>query len=188
MSVASVFQMKRTEVVAMLGEMGFQTADKWDDVRLMKKLRALPKLIAEDTEVPEPQTPEYRSLLASILKAKENEVDLELEPVHLNNGAVPNGTAHKKGDSKMTTATVEKKGKKEKKEKKEKAAVDKFGSRIGSNNAKFNERLSTKTKSMAQLVKEADLGERTFYNHMNKLLADFPDKVGKSEEGYFLKK
>ena len=65
----------------------------------------------------------------------------------------------------------------------EKIGIDKFGSRLGSNNAQFNTTLSHKPKKMAELVQEAGL-KGTYYDHVGKLVeAGF---VAKTDEGYKL--
>lgn len=61
--------------------------------------------------------------------------------------------------------------------------VDKYGSRLGSNRAKINEKLTSKPKTMTQLVKEANLDPaQTHYNHLDKLVEK--GLVEKTGEGY----
>jgi predicted transcriptional regulator len=67
--------------------------------------------------------------------------------------------------------------------KKSESKKDRFGSRIGTNNAKVNACLSNKPKTMAELTKEAKI-EGTVYTHLGNLIEK--GIVEKSEKGFKL--
>jgi hypothetical protein len=69
--------------------------------------------------------------------------------------------------------------------KSENKGKDKFGSRIGTNNAKVNACLSSTPKTMTQLVKEAKI-EGTVYSNLNKLVK--AGYVQQTEKGFKLVK
>ena len=83
----------------------------------------------------------------------------------------------KKSKKKVAKKTVKKTAKKT-------VETDKFGSRVGSNKARFNAVLSKKPKKMAELVKEAKLSG-TFYEHVNTLID--AGHVEKTDKKYKLK-
>jgi negative regulator of replication initiation len=65
-----------------------------------------------------------------------------------------------------------------------KANVDKYGSRKGSKEALINDKLSSKPKSMKELLQEAGLNpQKTRYNHLNQLVRE--GKIKKDAQGRY---
>jgi hypothetical protein len=163
--------------VALLAELGFATANKWDAAKLKKRLTDIESVVDEDTK---PTTKEGEKLLEEIRSAVKDGDEFEIEDDEEEAPAKGKG----KGGKKDAKPAAKKEAKKAKPAKEE-AKVDKFGSREGTNNAKINAALTGKPQKMADIVKKAGL-EGTYYNHLNKMVE--AGHFVKSDEGYALKK
>lgn len=152
---------------AMLVAAGFATAESWNPKKLTNVLNHLDE---REDELQEIEDKDERHTLKMVLKtlAEGNEVELEEE-----------------GKTKKHESNGQAKRKPTKKAEKKTPGTDKFGSRIGSDNAKINTVLSRKIKPMSQLVEEAGL-KRGLYIHLGQLVQK--KLVKKTPEGYALNK
>lgn len=191
MATATKVQFKKSAILVLFAELGFANADKWDDKKLLAKVKGLPGLIDEDTK---PETKASKALAAEISDAIEEEAEFEIVNDVKKGGKAP---AKKDDDEAAPEATTETKdeapAKKEKAPKKEKAEKpakeepkkDAFGSREGSSNAEVNALLSTEPITMKEIKEKLKI-EDTRYNHINSLIAQ--EFVEKTDKGYILSK
>jgi len=177
--------LKRKTFVKLFEVLGFKTAETWDDKKLLSNIKKLPEFAA----TAKVKSPKARKLLKSIINA--DEVGIKAEETAVEEAEATKKTSSKKKKTviKKTAAKADTKKKtidtKKKTTTKSDTALDAFGSRLGSNNAKINKCLSKKPKKMSQLIKEANLSG-TYYEHAKSLIEK--KFIIKSKEGYSLKK
>ena len=186
--------LKRKTFVKLFEVLGFKTAETWDDKKLLSNIKKLPEFAA----TAKVKSPKARKLLKSIINA--DEVGIKAEETAVEEAEATKKTSSKKKKTviKKTAAKADTKKKKKPADTKKKTidtkkktttksdtALDAFGSRLGSNNAKINKCLSKKPKKMSQLIKEANLSG-TYYEHAKSLIEK--KFIIKSKEGYSLKK
>lgn len=182
MAAATAVEFDRSEVVSLLQELGFATADKWPNSKLKTRVEGLDKVIDEETK---PTTKEGEKLLEQIQEAVNDGTEFEITGgdeeapgVKGKKGAKPDG---KKPGKKGAKPDGKKPGKT--KPEKEEVEKDRFGSRVGTDTAAWNEQITSTPKKMSEIVKDAGL-ERTFYNHANAMIE--AGHIVKSDEGYKL--
>lgn len=167
------------ECYKLFQELGFKTAETWDDKKIREKIKSLPKVIDDETQ---PETEESKALLSRLMSALQVKEDVDIS--REGNGKAPAKAVAGKVGAKNKPAAKEKaapkeKAKKEPKEKKEEVAKDKFGNRVGTKKADFNAVLTKSWQSMAELV--AAMGhDQNMYNHVNELISS--GKVERNEK------
>ncbi len=176
--MAKNLKVSKEKAVALFVAMGYPTATKWNEAKLMERLAALPKVIENlDVEL----KPKKKSLLKKILKTIKRGGEVVINKSASDESdekETPKAKKHDKGDGNN-------KAKKHKKEKSEPAGKDGFGSREGTSRAKINKALSTKSKTIAELKKEAGIkGSNTFAEHLQNLIE--AKYVKKTSDGYEL--
>lgn len=154
--------------------------EKWTNKKIAKYMNSVVKLA--NPAVAEPSDPNQLALLRRCLKAIQDGKQVEVQFKEADGKAEANGQTKAEGKPK--------KKKKEKKEKEMKAgnepvSRDDFGSRTGSEQAQINAALTKKPKMMKQIVEEASLVGKTFYDHLNRLVSQ--KKIKKTNEGFCLK-
>jgi hypothetical protein len=175
---AKTMAVDEAQARAMFKEMGLLSAIQCVPNRLILKLNKM-KEWAKAPEFKDPTTPELFRLRQEILEALD-----EGQKIVLQKSDAVEGNGRPK-ENKIASPNKGKPGPKKGAEKKSGVGLDKFGSRLGSNRNKFNEALSRKVKTMAQLVEEAGLSYAPG-THVQELLNK--GHIEKVEDGYRLKK
>lgn len=188
----------KNRAIKIFEALGFKTAEKWDTIRLQKKLEKLGTLI-EGAQIDKKNQKRINEILRFQKKGhKVIVVDPDDAVADKKRGKAVEDAAKRetkrKSEKKAEMAKKEKASakkdvkdketaKKQEKRIAEKADIDKFGSRKGSNCAKINAVLSKKPKPMKQLVKEAKVSG-TYYELLKSLVKE--GHVKKSDKGYAL--
>ena len=179
-------EVTKTRVVKIFLALGFKTADKWDAVRLQKKIQNLPDLIegAKFTTKMQKRVDRILNFLSQgqkiIVVDVEDATADDKRKQEIKNAAereTKRKIEKKAKDKSKVKAEVKKTEKKDKSKKqakkavaasKEKKNIDKFGSQEGSDIAKVNAQLSRKPKTIKQLCDEAGLEVAgKYYNNLN---------------------
>lgn len=173
--------LNRNQTVAMLKEcvtkdypQGYPMAEKWENERILKKLRSLPDILAKSGDDAGPKSAAGKAVLQTVLNTLKAKKKLALDSE--NGEAAGDGKASSKKETKKSASKVSSKGEK-------KEDVDKYGARAGSVMAKVNAVLGKKPKTMAQIIAEAKI-DRECYGHMRSLVEK--GIVKKSDEGFYL--
>ena len=174
----------REKSLALFKALGYKTANKWDNARLQKKLVELSKEgTTEEPTLDDAMAGVFERVLDAkgdvVLKDSKDEAKgTEAKP---KSDKKPEADQPKKKKKKVTAGKSAAEVKPKAEKKKKDAAMDKFGSRVGSQAAKINSCLTKKAKTMAELMGEVG-AESTFYNHLNKLVK--AGHVAKTDDGY----
>lgn len=173
MATATKVNVKREDAVSLLVELGLKNSDKLDNAALTKRVQGLPKIVDDETQ---PSSDKGKKTLNMLLAAVKDKDEIEIVGADESAPASAPAKGKKTGKSKPT-AKDKSSGKKTSSDKDKKSAsnganVDGFGSRVGSNTAKFNAILPPPGKKglkMSELVEKAKL-EGTFYTHAAALI------------------
>lgn len=195
-------EVSREAVVAMFVAIGYKNAKKYDDDKLMARIRELPDNIPD--EIPE----EHRKLFEALVEAVNDEDDIEFEEIETvkSNGKVKKAKTKalkaKKEEAeedelvpvtqpKAKSGKVKKgaKGAKAKKPAKSsengKVERDKYGAGVTTQSAAINKVFSRKAKDVNTIAKESGIDNvgrvRAHVYHMIK-----EGHVKKTEKGYVL--
>jgi hypothetical protein len=213
---ATMLKVTKEDAVRLLVELGLKGAEKYSNTKLEKRLRALPATVEQTGQ--KPKSAEAKALLGEIVDLASEGGKLavtESGPSRFKEKAgskkAAKASANSKAKSKAKTkkavadddddedddedeAPKAKKGKKAKADKTKKgksakqSGTDKYGSRLGTNNAKINEALSRKWQTMQEIMEGAGL-KGTCYDHLNRMVdKGFVEKGGKDDRQYKLTK
>ena len=190
-------KISKINAIALFTALGFQTASKWDEARLLKKLTELPEQVDGETKL---EDENVQKLLDGVIKAK-GKVELVDEPAE-------NSPSKKEEDEEAAPAKKSDKASKKPAPAKEedeeapapkqdakksapakgaeapakKAApeVDKFGCRVNSQAGAIDAVLSKKWQTLEEIAKDTKLGVPRVKAHVrflaNKKLVEFTDK------------
>ncbi len=183
---------KKETVVKLFVALGFKTAEKWDDKRLLSKITQLPDFV----DLKNIKNAKMRKILKKIMHAdkvafkgmKEEQPERPSEAAmrETEGGKVSKKKASEdkgKGKGKKTTKTktakkqapTKKPKAKEKDDKdaavKKEVEKDAFGRRAGSQGALIDTKLGKKAKSIEEIAKESKLPVGRISNHMRDLLS-----------------
>lgn len=162
----------RTQVQEMLVEMGYAGAAKWNDEKLQARIAG----IADDDK---PESDDAANLYTNLVKAVAAEEEVELidsDAPAAKSKKLSKGKKGKGKDAKKTRSAA----------KREAAELDKFGSRVGTTNAKIHAAMSTQFMSIPEILAKAKV-ESVRYAHFKDLVKAGHAKTNK-EGQYALKK
>ena len=150
----SEMHVSEKKVGVLLTSMGLPDVENWSISKLTKAVNDIATVTA-GANLPEDKG--LRMLYKSIRRANE-------EGKKISVGEVSAEPAGKPGKGKSATEKT-----KPGKPAGSAGGIDRFGSRLGSDAAKFNSLLSSKPKTMKEIMEEGGFGS-TFYNHARKLV------------------
>lgn len=187
MATVTKVSVKREDAVSMLIELGLKNSDKLDNAALGKRIKGLPTIVDDETQ---PSTDKGKKTLAMLLAAVKDKDEVEIVGEAAAPASAP-AKGKKTGKSKPAAKDKKSKGKakpatKEKTSANSGVGTDGFGSRIGSNTAKFNATVPApgkKALKMSEMVEKAGL-QGTFYTHAASLIES--GLVKKTDDGYTL--
>lgn len=163
---------KRSELVALLEQLQFRTASKWNKARLLGRIEKLPDVVDEETDAGD-----HQDLLDSLLDAVENEQEIAIEDDMKKTPA--RGT---KASGKGTTSAKGKPAAKQPAAAKKQVERDRFGSKIGTQCNLINEVMTGKPQTTQAIAEASGMTVSRVKAHMTYLIQK--GFVEKHEKGY----